>query len=136
MKNIILTLIGFAGLALVGQTMAQSAPDLLLAQDTNFSTLEQTVQPIEEYIDVGVTSRGATGIRDFAINTFYDVAFPFIFAVGLLMAVLGIIKLLFSSQEEDRSKALKVVLWGVIGIVLIVSARYITYTVLGETGDS
>jgi uncharacterized membrane protein HdeD (DUF308 family) len=70
------------------------------------------------------------------INTFYNVAFPFVFAVGLLMAILGIIKLLFSSQEEDRSKAFKIILWGIIGIVLIVSARYITYTILGEAGNS
>ncbi|USN57393.1 MAG: hypothetical protein H6766_02910 [Candidatus Peribacteria bacterium] len=111
MKKILLTVIGLAGLVVAGQTMAQSAPDLLLAQDTNFSTLEETIQPIEEYLDVGITSRGATGLRDFVINTFYDVGFPFIFAVGLLMAVLGIVKLLFSDKEEERSKALKIILW-------------------------
>lgn len=136
MQKIIYMLLGFVGIMLTNHAMAQSAPDTLLAQDTNFSTLEHTVQPIEEYIDVGVTSRWATGVRDFVINTFYDVAFPFVFAVGLLMAILGIMRLLFSSQEEDRSKAFKIILWGIIGIVLIVSARYITYTILGETGNS
>jgi hypothetical protein len=57
MKKIIYTLLGFIGIMCTSHAMAQSAPHILLVQDTNFSTLEQTIQPIEEYIDVGVTSR-------------------------------------------------------------------------------
>lgn len=135
MKRLFAIMIGLLGFSIhIG--WAQPSPDILLTQETNFSTLEQTIQPIEEYVDVGVTAQGASGVRDFVINTFYDVVFPFVFAIGLLIAILGIIGLLFSDKEEDRSKALKTILWGVIGIILIVSARYITYTIVGESGAS
>ncbi len=107
---------------------------LILAQDNVFSALEESIQPIENNIDVGSPAQWASGVRDFIINTFYTIGFPLIFGVGLLMAILWIIGLLFSDEEWERAKALKIIGYGVAGIVIIVSARYITYTLLGESG--
>lgn len=114
---------------LVQYTHAQDA-------NNNFTILNESVKPIEQYVDTGVTARGPEGIRDFIINTFYDIALPLVIAIGILTAMLWIYKLLFSSDESDRSKAVSYILRGVVGIVLIMSAKYITFSLLGEWWNS
>jgi hypothetical protein len=75
-------------------------------------------------------------VRDFIIDTFYDVAFPLVLGIGILFAIIGGYRLLFSDEEGDRDIAIRYIIRGIIGIILIMSARYITFVLVGETGTS
>ena len=50
---------------------------------------------------------------------------PLIIVVGILIALLGFYKVMFASDDKAVGEGTKYILYGVIGIIVIVSAKFI-----------
>jgi multisubunit Na+/H+ antiporter MnhB subunit len=54
-----------------------------------------------------------------------DVVVPLIIALATLVIILAFYKLMFK-QEEEKSAAMKYLIWGIVGIMLVMSAKYLS----------
>lgn len=54
-----------------------------------------------------------------------NVLVPLIILIGILSAILGFYKLMFSSDEKATQEGTRYIIFGIIGIILIMSAKFI-----------
>lgn len=123
-------------------------PSTLYAQSwTNFPGIEDTItDPNTPTNDVGISDRFqqiaindiTTGedIRDLIITVVVDVVIPLAILAWIIIAIIGFIKLMASTTAEGQQTALKYLLWWIIGIVIMLSAWYITNEFIVGDGDT
>jgi multisubunit Na+/H+ antiporter MnhG subunit len=54
-----------------------------------------------------------------------NVLVPLIIIIGILSAILGFYKIMFSSDDAATKEGTRYIIYGVIGIILIMSAKFI-----------
>ncbi|MEI7919382.1 MAG: hypothetical protein WCH65_04190 [bacterium] len=54
-----------------------------------------------------------------------NVLFPLIIVLGILLAMIGFYKIMFSSDDKAIGDGTNFIIYGVIGIIIIVSAKFI-----------
>ena len=90
--------------------------------------MERSVETIQNNIDPGEAVVGAEGVKNFVFSKIIDILVPLISVVGILLSLIGFYKLLFSSDEKAISEGVNYIIYGIVGIVIIMSAKYIGST--------
>ncbi|MEI7562167.1 MAG: hypothetical protein WCJ39_00080 [bacterium] len=87
--------------------------------------MEQSLGTLKKNLEAPGAIGGAAGVQNFVFDRFIGIVLPLVVAIGILLALLGFYKIMFSSDEKAVGDGTKFIIYGVIGIILIVSAKYI-----------
>ena len=74
--------------------------------------------------------------QSLAFSIWNNILIPILIILGLLLAFVGFYKLMVSDKEDERKKWLNFVIWWVIWIILMVSAKFITNALFWQYGSS
>ncbi len=69
---------------------------------------------------------GAKSARDFIIKKIIDIVIPIMIVVGVILAIIWFYRLLFSDNADTTRTWMMYIVYGVIGIIIMMSARYLT----------
>ncbi len=115
------------------------APATLFAQDKFTDSLDKstvliksnlendTAYTIQWWSDLSNTASRFWGTATFVINVVEKFVFPLLIAASILTVIIGLYDLMFS-DKEDIEKGTKYIIFGVLGIIIIQSAKFITST--------
>lgn len=98
------------------------------------SAIQEATQPIQQHLEgagFAGAQGGAEGVRDTIIAVLQKVIVPVIVIIGVLMAILGFYEIMSSEKADDQKKGFSYVLWGVVGIIIILSASFIANRLVG-----
>ena len=98
-------------------------------------SMDKAITPIRTNIDPATTiatTWWGESIQIFIFNLFEKIVIPLAISAWIVVWMIWAYKLLFSSDEKQVSTWLKMVIFGVIWIILMVSAKYI-WSVIFET---
>ena len=99
------------------------------------NSMDKAITPIRTGIDPATTiatTWWGESIQIFIFNLFDKIVIPLAISAWIVVWMIWAYKLLFSSDEKQVSTWLKMVVFGVIWIILMVSAKYM-WSVLFET---
>ncbi len=124
----ILTLLWFGFLVFLpifsSTTYAQSTGNAWRYDDI----LQEVIAPIQGNLDqdfiLGTDSAEST--KDFIMQKVMDVAVPIFIGLWIMMAMFGMYSVMFSWWEWDFQKWIRYIIFWVAGILIILSAEYIT----------
>ncbi len=77
----------------------------------------------------------AEGIRDLLITIAVTILIPVFVFAGIIIAILWFYKLMTSEAEDETSKAWNYIIYGVIWVMIMISAWYITNLLVGADGS-
>ncbi len=107
------------------------APTALVAQEKFSDALNESTASIRGNFDDTATLTYYTPRWGWLIDFVYDVVdkfvFPLLIVASILTVIVGLYDIMFSSKE-DIEKGMKYIIYGVLGIVVIQSAKFITST--------
>ena len=83
--------------------------------------------------EIGVWNERGQWIRDFIVNIWKKIILPIVVVIGLLIAFLWFYKLVFSDKEDERKKWTNFFVWWTIWVIIMVAARFITYSLVWNT---
>ncbi len=92
--------------------------------------MQKSIKSIEKNLDVPEMRLWVQGLKDFALKKVMNVLVPVIFALAMLLIIFAFYKLMFDSWEET-SKAVNYLVRGIMWIIIIMSAKYLS-TVIFE----
>lgn len=87
--------------------------------------LNKSILPIKWNLDAAEWSLWIQWIQNFIFKKVMDIVFPIILVVGLLTAMIWFYKLLFSSTEDAAKDWTKFIIYWVLWIIIITSAKYV-----------
>ena len=93
------------------------------------SVLDRAIDPIKTNLDPAQVGQGPQAINEFIIQIVMNVVVPLVFIVSLLVIILGFYTLMFGEDDDHIKKGTKYIIWAVVGIVVIMSARYLATTI-------
>jgi len=93
-------------------------------------TLERSIQTIQSNLDAAEASPGTQWIVNFVKKNVLNIVIPIIIIIGVLIAIIGFYKMMFSDSEEGTTEWSKYLIRWIVGIVIMVSARYLANDVL------
>jgi len=82
--------------------------------------------------DIWVSNESWGWVRDFMIKIGKKIILPIVIVIWLLIAFIGFYKLFFSDKEDERKKGLNFFVWWTIWVILMVSAWFLTFTLVGH----
>lgn len=77
----------------------------------------------------GTDAKGVEGAVA-RIEQIIDILMPIIISLGIAVALFGGYKIMASSKEDSTKEGVRLVIFGVIGIIIIVSAKFISTTLV------
>ena len=89
------------------------------------TVIDESISPIKSNLDAAESWIWVQWIQSFVFNKTMNVVFPIILVLGLLTAMIWFYKLLFSSSEDATKDWTQFIIYWVLGIIIITSARYI-----------
>ena len=98
------------------------------AQELRGDTLlEESVSSISQHVmkDI-VSAKGTAGALNY-IDNILNILTPLIITLGIFIAIWGGYKVMTSNKEEALKEGGSLILYGVIGIIVIISARFLAY---------
>ncbi|MFA7284197.1 MAG: hypothetical protein WC004_00035 [Candidatus Absconditabacterales bacterium] len=102
----------------------------------NFNELlYETIDPIKENIETNTPYGGVDGIVVFVIDLFKTYVFPIVIILAVLLAIFGFMDIMISDSEEKRNKGVNYFIWGIVGIIIFVSAEFIFNNLYGVVGN-
>ena len=136
-------LISFIGLTFV-LSLVVSMFSLVHAQGRYSDILEETVTTWEgelpegkqliEFLEKPSSLTDGIGggewIRNFLVTIWVDLLIPVFVFAGIFIAIIGFYKLMFSESDEDTSNAYSYLLRWIVGTLIMVSAWFITTTLI------
>ncbi|MFA7298754.1 MAG: hypothetical protein WC010_03875 [Candidatus Absconditabacterales bacterium] len=87
--------------------------------------LSTSIESISKNLEAAEGAKGAQGVQNFLYNKIMNVLVPLIIIIGILSAILGFYKIMFSSDDNATKEGTNYIIYGVIGIILIMSAKFI-----------
>lgn len=87
--------------------------------------LNRSIESINKNLEAAEWAIWADWLRNFLFDKIMNVLVPLIIIVGILSAILGFYKLMFSSDENAVKEWTNYIIYGVIGIIVIMSAKFI-----------
>lgn len=100
------------------------------AQGANFgSSLQQGVESIESHLDTPDTSLLIEFKAGFIIKKVIDILFPVIVIIWVLIAMFGLYTILTSSDTAKLKEGINMMIYGVIAIIIMYSAKYLTWAI-------
>jgi len=108
--------------------------NILLAPTGRFDlTMGRAIQSIEQNLDPAEAALGTQWVVNFIRSTVINLLIPMIIILGVIIAIVGFYKMMFSDSEEWTKQWSKYLIRGIVGIVIMMSARYLANTVLFES---
>lgn len=99
-------------------------------QGRNFQNeLEQSTKGLN--FDSGPSIKGTDGVGKFILDLL-DTIKPIVILVGVLMAFFGAYKIMGSEDPAKTKEGVGYVIAGVVGIIIMVSAKFIGYTLVND----
>lgn len=95
-------------------------------------SLWTSINPIQWNLNAIEPSIRAGWVVNFVTNLIIGTVIPIIIVVWVLVAILWLYKILFSNEENDIQKWTQYIIRGVVGIIIMISARYV-WNVLFDT---
>lgn len=92
------------------------------------SAIDRSVDSIKEHLDTPpvINSQWSwVTIKDYVINLAKKIVIPIIVLLGLIVAIIGFYRLIFSHSSEETEKAIKLIAYGIIWILILFSAQYL-----------
>jgi len=87
--------------------------------------LSQSIESISQNLEAAEWAKGTAGLQNFLFNKIMNVLVPLVIIIGILSAILGFYKLMFSSDENATKEWTRYIVFWIIGIILIMSAKFI-----------
>lgn len=87
--------------------------------------LMKSIDPISKNLDAAEGAKWAQWAQNFVFNTIMNVLFPLIIVLGILSAILGFYGVMFSHDENKIKEWTNYIVYWVIGIIFIMSAKFI-----------
>lgn len=94
--------------------------------------MDRSINSIRNNLDAPEIKTGAEGVNNFLLTKVINVLVPLIIIIGILISILGFYKILFSSDDKAIGEGVKYVTFGLVGIILIMSAKYIATTMYSD----
>jgi hypothetical protein len=85
----------------------------------------RSIESIKTNLEPAGAGNGTTAIQNFIFEKIMSVLVPLVVVIGILLALLGFYKLMFSTDEKAVGEGTKYVIYGLVGIIIMISARYI-----------
>ncbi len=95
-------------------------------------TLGRSIEDIQENLDPAEAALWTEGIVNFIRDNIINLLIPIIIVVGVVVATLWFYKMMFSDSEEWTQEWSKYIIRWMVGIVVMMSSRYLANTVLFE----
>ena len=92
------------------------------------SSMDRAIEPIKKNLDAAEPNSTLwwwDSIRSFVFNKIVNVVTPIIIIVAIAVWIIWAYKLFFSDKEEDTKKWFMLIIYWILGIIIILSARYI-----------
>lgn len=96
-----------------------------IAMNRSIDSIKQNLDAPEILSDVSATP-WADAVKDFLMKKILDILVPLIVTLWILIALLGFYKVLFSSDEKSIWEGTNYIIYWVIGIIIIMSAKFIS----------
>lgn len=90
--------------------------------DTSLST---SIDPIQWNLEARAPGTRARGIVDFIMRIIINIFIPIIIIIAVIFSIIGFYKLMIGEDQEGTKKATQYIIRGIVGIMIMVSARYI-----------
>ena len=90
--------------------------------------LDQVREPLNNKIDGPISELWVGGVKSFAYMLIDRFAIPVAVFLGILFAIIALYKIMFSDEENALGKLSGLLTWGVVGIIIIMSAKFIGNT--------
>ncbi len=87
--------------------------------------LSRSIESIKMNLEAAEGAVWAEGVQYFVFDKVMNVLVPLIIIIGILSAIFGFYKLMFSSDENAVKEGTRYIVFGVIGIIVIMSAKFI-----------
>jgi len=84
-----------------------------------------SVKSIERNLDSPDVRIGADAIKEFAVRKITKIMIPALIIVALLSSIIWFYQMFFDDSEESSTKWMGLILRGVVGIIILMSAKYI-----------
>lgn len=98
-----------------------------IAMNRSIDSIKDNLDAPEILSDVSATP-WADAVKDFLFKKIMDILVPLIITLWILIALLWFYKIFFSSDEKAIEEWTNYILYGVIGIIVIMSAKFISTT--------
>ncbi len=102
------------------------------AQANFWEALQQGTESIAPHLDAPSTALQVQDTAAWVVQKVVDVLFPVILIVGVLVAMFGLYQILTSSDEGKLKSWMHMMIYGVIGILIMYSAKYLTGVVFSD----
>lgn len=96
------------------------------------SSMDRAIEPIRWNLDSAEPNSLIwwwDSIRSFVFNKIVNVITPIIIIVGIAIWIIWAYRLFFSSSAEDTKKWLQLIIYWILGVIIIISARYIWWVI-------
>lgn len=87
--------------------------------------LSTSIEPISKNLESAEGAKWVKWVQNFLYNKIMNVLLPLIIIIWILSAILGFYKIMFSSEDTAVKEWTKYIIYWVIGIILIMSAKFI-----------
>lgn len=94
-------------------------------------TANEQVRLIDRFQDRAIDIWGSEEVRDFIAWIAIKILIPVFTFAGVIVAIIWFYKLMASEWADDITQANRYILWWITGIILMVSAGYITNQLVG-----
>ena len=102
------------------------------AQANFWEALQQGTESIAPHLDAPSTALQVQDTAAWVVQKVVDVLFPVILIVGVLVAMFGLYQILTSSDEGKLKSWMHMMIYGVVGILIMYSAKYLTGVVFSD----
>ncbi len=87
--------------------------------------LNRSIQSISNNIDAAEWAKWTQGLQNFLFDKIMNILVPLVIVIGILSAILGFYKIMFSSEDSATKEWTRYLIYWVVGIVVIMSAKFI-----------
>ncbi len=87
--------------------------------------LSTSIQGIQKNLETPEGAKGTQGLTNFLFDKIMNVLVPLIIVIGILSAILWFYKIMFSTDDSATKEWSRYIIYGVIGIIVIMSAKFI-----------
>jgi len=87
--------------------------------------LSKSIEPISKNLEAAEGAKGTQWVQNFLYNKIMNVLLPLIVVLWILSAILWFYKIMFSSDDNATKEGTRYIIFWVIGIIVIMSAKFI-----------
>jgi hypothetical protein len=90
--------------------------------------INKAIDPIKNNLDAPEIKTGVAGVNEFLMDKVMNILVPLIILGSILIAIFGFYKLFFATDDKAVETGIKLIGFGVVGIIIIMSANFFATT--------